>query len=129
MQAERLADEEIVVRWVDRTNPDKFQPPDRISTANFKLRMGESGLSVFRLSVRSPASILASETSGRGDYFFISARVGRIRLATNAEGKSLNLDVIADEQHGLKPGHALIVGEFTKSVPKALRDLFERLPD
>jgi hypothetical protein len=129
MQAERLADEEIVVRWVDRSSPDKFQPPDRISTTNFKLRAGESGLSVFRLSVRSSASILASETSGRGDYFFISAVVGEVRLATNAEGKPLDLDVIADEEGGLKPGHALIVGEFTKSVPKALRDLFQRLQD
>lgn len=40
MQHQRIPDEEILFRRIPPTTP-WFEPPDRISTVNFKLKPGE----------------------------------------------------------------------------------------
>ena len=127
-EPERLSDDEVVVRWINRSDPSRFQPPDRISSGNFKERSGETGLSVFQLTRTSFAAMLEHETRGNpDDYLFVETTVGAIRTLTSAAGLPLDLNVIPDEDGGRKPGHALIVGKITQSASKALSRLFKPL--
>ena len=126
---ERISDDEIVVRWIDRSDPSRFRPPDRVSSGNFKERKGERGVSAFRLSRTSTDQILKSETRGDpSDYIFVAATVGAIRALTNAAGQPFQLDVVSDELEGEKPGHSLIVGTISEAASKALSRLFKPLP-
>lgn len=128
-EQERLADDEIVVRWIDRSDSNRFRPPDRVSSGNFKERKGERGVSVFRLSRTSTDQILKSETRGDpSDYIFVAATVGAIRALTTATGQSFHLDVVSDESEVQKPGHALIIGTISESASRGLSRLFRPLP-
>lgn len=128
-----IVDEEIVVLRIPSGAP-WFEPPDRVSSANFKLdrRRGERGLSVYRLSVVSPAEVLTRPGAIPGS-FLVAASVGSIRALRNAEGTPLSLDVLADDDEGRNPGHAEIrgpeAGKLSPSASRALQRLFERLPD
>lgn len=60
--------------------------------------------------------------------FVVFARVRDIQGLCNSKGEPLNLKVIKDEK-GDNPANALIVGNFTGAVSKALRDCFRRLDE
>ena len=132
MASHHIADEEVLYLRIP-PGSDWFQPPDRITTANYKLdtRKDELGLSVYRASVVSANSVLA-RPDAIPDSFLVSATIGDIRGLKNGIGDPLNLDVIpVNDAHD--PGHAEIrgpkPGRLTKSTSKALRDLFQRIPE
>lgn len=124
----RIEDDEVVYRRVPPTRP-WFEPPDQISTANFKLdlRRGESGLSVYRASVVSAQDVLSKPDAIPGSRI-TQARVGDIRQLPNDKGEPLGLDVLADDD-ATNPGHAEIrgptPGKLAPAASKALRDLFK----
>lgn len=125
-EQEPLADDELVVRWIDRSDSNRFLPPDRIFSGNFKERKGESGISVFRIGLTSMKRILQTETRGNpSDYVFVATTVGAIRTLMRVDGTSFGLDVVSDERQVQKPGHALIVGTITDAASKALSRLFK----
>lgn len=127
MAEERRADEEVVFRRIPSTAP-WFEPPNRISTANFKLnvRENELGISVYRQSVVSATEVLAKPDAIAGSRV-VRCTIGEIRSLRNGKGESLQLDVIRvdDEQN---PGHAEIrgpiPGKLTDAATKRLRDAF-----
>jgi hypothetical protein len=127
---DRLADEEVVFRRIPPTTP-WFEPPDRISTANFKLnvRENELGLSVYRQAVVSAAEVLA-KPDAIADSLVVRCTIGQIRGLKNGKGESLQLNVIRvdDDQN---PGHAEIrgpiPGKLTDAATKRLRDAFHSI--
>lgn len=122
MADEQIADDEWVYRRIPPTEI-YFQPPDRLTSANFKLRRDENGLSVNRASIVSAAAILALPSSIPGSRVAV-ARVSDIRRLTSGSGQPLNLDVIIVEVDGI-PGHAEIIGIRTDAAAKALCKLFQ----
>ncbi len=119
-----LDDNEIVYR---RIPPGEtwLQPPDRITSANFKLEPGEQGLSVYRASVVTPKEVLHRPGVPPG-FRIAEARVGDIRQLTKPEGDRqvpLNLDVVAVADAD-DPGHAEIRGNITRSASRQLAKLF-----
>ena len=129
MAQERLSDDEIVFRRIPPTLP-WFEPPDRVSTANFKLnaRGSELGLSVYRKSVVSAAEVLAKPDAILGSLI-VQCTVGEIRALKNGKGESLHLDVIRVDD-GDNPGHAEIrgptPGKLSDAATKRLRDAFRQ---
>ena len=123
-----LSDTEIVVMRVPPNAP-WFEPPDRVSSANFKLnsRRGDLGLSVYRLSVIRSADVLARPDALPGSRLVVST-VGDIRRACDAAGHALGLDVVATDDGGSNPGHADIrgpvPGKLSSAASKALQRLF-----
>lgn len=124
MTSQPLSDDEVVVR---RVPPGSrwFEFPDRITSANFKLRRGERGLSVYRLNVVSPQTVLNQPGAIPGSRLGF-ATVGEIRRMTGSAGEPLGLDVVVvdDEQN---PGHAEIQGPSLGPFPRAALDSFKRL--
>lgn len=128
MPVDRIDDDELVYRRVPPVTP-WFEPPDQVSTANFKLdqRHGELGLSVYRASVVSAQEVLAKSDAIPGSHV-TRARVGDIRALVNGQQQPLQLDVIiVDDEND--PGHAEIrgpvAGRLAPAASKALRELFE----
>jgi hypothetical protein len=124
-----LSDDEIVFRRIPASHP-WFEPPDRISTANYKLdsRRNEQGLSVYRNDVVSADEVLTRPEAVPGS-FLTFAKVGDIRSLKNGKGEDLDLDVIAVDDDD-NPGHAEIrspePGKLSSAAAKALRGLFQR---
>ncbi len=127
MAEDRLSDDEVVFRRIPPTLP-WFEPPDRISTANFKLnaRVNELGLSVYRQSVVTAAEVLAKPEAIPGSLI-VQCTIGEIRALQNGKGESLQLDVIRVDD-GDNPGHAEIrgpmPGKLSDAAIKRLRDTF-----
>jgi hypothetical protein len=124
-----LGEDEVIVRRIppgDRW----LEPPDRVTSANFKLAKGETGLSVFRLSIVTPEYVLSQPGVIPGS-FLVAARVRDVRTLRSAAGASFSLEVVADDDDGRNPGHAEIRGpvasKLSQSCAKALRDLFQRV--
>jgi hypothetical protein len=124
-----ITDDEIVFRRVPLSEPS-FEPPDRISTANYKLdqRRNELGLSVYRKDVVAADEVLARPDAIPGS-FLTFAKVGDIRSLKDGKGEDLNLDVIAVDDED-DPGHPEIrgpePGKLSAAAAKALRRLLQR---
>jgi hypothetical protein len=125
---DRIDDDELVYLRVPSVTP-WLEPPDQVSTANFKLdqRRGDLGLSVYRASVVRPQDVLAKPDAIPGSRL-TQARVGDIRALVNGQNQPLNLDVIVVDDEN-DPGHAEIrgpvAGRLAPAASKALRDLFK----
>ena len=129
MAEERLSDDEIVFRRIPPTLP-WFEPPDRISTANYKLnaRENELGLSVYRKSVVSAADVLAKPDAIPGSLI-VQCTIGEIRALKNGKGELLQLDVIRVDDAD-NPGHAEVrgpmPGKLSDAATKRMRDAFRQ---
>lgn len=127
MPGEPVRDDEVLLRRI-RPGTDWFQPPDRISSLNFKLRRTELGLSVFRNGAVSEQGLLNRADTIAGS-FIVRATAGDIRALSGMDGQSLQLDVVAVDDED-NPGHAEIrgptPGKLSERASKALRDLFAR---
>jgi len=119
-----IADDEVLYRRIP-PGKDWFEPPDRISSFNFKLPPEKLGISVYRASVVDVLAVLrkpdAKPRSG-----VAQATVSKVRAAQDRKG-TLDLDVMpVDDEND--PGHAEIRGqalrERAKTAAKALRDVF-----
>jgi hypothetical protein len=118
----RIADDEVLYR---RIPPGErwFQPPDRISSYNFKLRDGEVGLSGYRARVVDASGVLSKPEAIAGSRV-AQATAGQVRAAKDGKGDLLGLDVVAvnDEK---EPGHVEIRGPIpgviSDSAAKALK--------
>ncbi|HUY32041.1 MAG TPA: hypothetical protein VMV69_04610 [Pirellulales bacterium] len=120
-----IDDHEVVLRRIP-PGVDWFEPPDRITSANFKLRPGEGGLSVYREKVVTPRQVLDKSNALSGSLVS-SATAGEIRRVVNAAGEPLHLDVVPVDDPS-DPGHAEIRspgGRLTASASKALKMLFK----
>jgi hypothetical protein len=125
-----IADDEVLYRRIPPGN-DWFEPPDRISSLNFKLNLklhpDELGISVYRASACNVAEVLTKPEAIPGSGV-AQTTVGQIRAARDKEGKPLNLDVVPVKDEN-DPGHAEIRGAILREKPKiaakALRDLFK----
>lgn len=129
MHSQRVPDDEIVFRRIPSSAP-WFEPPDRITSANFKLAPKEEGKSVYRASLLTGEELLTRSDAIPGS-FLAQATVGEIRRLENAKGEPLGLDVvaIADETD---PGHAEIrgptAGKLSPAASRALQRLFTLVP-
>lgn len=123
-----IADSELLYRRIPPVTPF-FEPPDRITSANFKLGSDESGLSVYRANLVSANSVLQSPDA-LPNSFLVQATAGDVRRLCKKNGETCGLDVVIDDPDGTNPGHALVVvgpGQaFSKAVSKALSELFRR---
>lgn len=132
MCSERILDEEVICRRIPPSKP-WFEPPNRVSTANYKLdrRQYELGLSVYRLAIVSESAVLEMPDAIPGSRIAITT-VGEIRRLVNGKGEPLHLDVIASADEG-DPGHAEIRGpvhgDLSPAASKALRNAFELVDD
>jgi len=131
VSGEPVSDDEVLMCRIPPGTP-WFEPPDRLTSANFKLnkRQNEQGLSVYRRSILDEQVVLQKPEAIPGS-FVVTATAGEIRNLTNAAGEHLRLDVVpADDEDN--PGHAEIrgpkPGKLALSASKALRDLFARSP-
>jgi hypothetical protein len=116
-----IADDEIVLRHIPG-GPAFQQPPGpRITSLNFKLRRGETGVSVSRASVTSAARLLAIVG---GD----PAAGSRIAAARVGDIRALGLSVDPDPTDA-DPGHAVIRSDTVdlnaQSVRRELARLFQ----
>jgi len=130
VEGDRIEDEEVVYLRVPPM-AHWFEPPDHVTTANFKLddRRGDLGLSVYRQSNVTVEQVLA-KADAIPESRVASATVGEIRRLKNRAKKPepLNLDVIVVDDEN-DPGHAEIrgptPGTLAPAASKALRDLFK----
>ncbi len=129
MSRQWIPDDEVVFRRIPSSAP-WFEPPDSISSANFKLARNELGKSVYRAKIVTGAEVLA-QPDAKPDSFLVQATVGDIRRLTNARGQSLDLDVIAVNDES-DPGHAEIrgptPGRLAPAASKALQRVFTKVP-
>jgi hypothetical protein len=124
-----IPDDEVLYRRIPPVKP-WFEPPDRITSANFRLCKARKdlGLSAYRASRVSAEAVLAKPDAIPGS-FVVVATVGEIRALKNGNGNPLHLDVVAigDEND---PGHAEIrcpvPGTMPESASAALKGLFRR---
>ena len=120
-----IADDEVLYRRIP-PGKDWFEPPDRISSLNFKLRPGELGISVYRKITVNAADVLSKPGAIVGSGV-VQAIVGQIRDARDGNGNLLNLDVVPVNDEN-DHGHAEIRGPergvISKSTAKALKKLF-----
>ena len=122
-----IGDDEILLRRIP-PGTDWLEPPDRITSKNFKLdrRRGELGISVYRQSVVGPQELLARPGVTLNTVVYC-ATAGEVRALSNAAGIHLKLDVIPVNDDN-DPGHAEIrgpqPGRLSAAASKALRDLF-----
>ncbi|MCU0702455.1 MAG: hypothetical protein MUF18_00500 [Fimbriiglobus sp.] len=93
-----LLDDETVLRHIPGGTTWQAPGP-RITSKNFELRAGESGISVSRAGITSPDALMAR----LGD----PAKGSRIASGSVAEVRALGLEVIADPKD-YDQGHALI---------------------
>jgi hypothetical protein len=124
-----IPDDEILFRRIPPTKP-WLEPPDRITSANFKLRKSrnEQGLSAYRASKASAELVLAKPDAIAGS-FVVQATAGEIRALKDGNGTPLHLDVVVVGDKD-DPGHVEIrcpvPGTMPGSASVALRKLFER---
>lgn len=129
MSSGALPDDEIVYRRIPPKSP-WFQPPDQISSANFKLdkRRREQGVSVYRAALLSPDEVLRKAGAIPGS-FIVEATIGEIRKLQSGAGEPLNLDVVMDNEDD--PPHAEIrgptPGHLSASASEQLKRLFPAL--
>jgi hypothetical protein len=120
-----IPDEERLFHRI-RPGSTWFEPPDHVTSANFKIRKKEMGISVYRASVVSEDEVL-QKPGAIPDSIIVETTAGEIRKLTDLPGVSYNLDVIivADEND---PGHAEIRGEalhlHKNPIAKALQKIF-----
>jgi hypothetical protein len=114
MSADVVGDGETVIRHIPAGVHWQVPPDLRISSANFQLRtsLGETGLSVSRVSVTSPDALMAR----LGD----AAAGSKIAAARVADLRTLGLEVVADPIPE-DPGHALIVDSAASLGNRRLR--------
>lgn len=126
MSLRRIPDHEILYRRIP-PGETHFQPPSRITSANFKLRRGELGLSVYRKIAVDLTGVLKRPEAIAGSRI-AQATVGQIRSARNSEDTLLGLDVVATNDEN-DPGHAEIRGPkpglITSSAAKTLSKIFK----
>ena len=125
MSDSTIGDDEVLYRRIPPGN-DWLEPPDRISSLNFKRRRDERGLSVYRASVVSAQQVLDKPGALAGSRV-AQATAGQIRGARDAQGDPLGLDVIpVDDEND--PGHAEIRGatliQRRTIAARALKELF-----
>ena len=101
-----------------------FEPPDRVTSANFKLRKGETGISVYRERYVSEEALLQKPDAIPGS-FVVRATAREVRDLKNGKGEPLNIDAIP-VNHELDPGHAELHGRLNASAAEALKRLFMR---
>jgi hypothetical protein len=124
-----VSDDEVLFRRIPPGKP-WFEPPDRMTSANFKLRKNDLGLSVYRERFVSPGEVL-NKPEAILDSMLAETTAGEVRALSNGEGKPLRLDVVAvgDENDA---GHAEIrgqvAGKLSRSAAGALRGLFQLVP-
>ena len=126
MSESAIADDEVVYHRIP-PGKDYFEPPDRISSFNFKLRPDELGISVYRACFVDVAGVLNKPSAIPGSRVS-HATVRQIRAARDKKGELLLLDVVAVNDEN-DTGHAEIRGPILRQRPKiaakALRDLFK----
>ena len=129
----QIADDEVLYRRIP-PGESWFQPPDRISSGNFKLQGDELGISVYRAITVDVAGVLSKPEAIAGSRV-AQTTAGQIRAASDTKGDPLGLDVVpVDDEND--PGHAEIRGPvpavISSSAAKALKKLFklaESAPD
>jgi hypothetical protein len=120
---ETILDDEVLLRRIPCGKP-WFEPPDRVSSCNFKLRKDETGLSVYRERLASADEVLKKPGAIDGS-FVVRATAGEVRQAKNGKGEPLKLDVISVNDES-DVGHAEIRGHLTASAAESLKRLFKR---
>ena len=125
MSERTIADDEVLYRRIP-PGKDWFEPPDRISSFNFKLPPDKLGISVYRAITVDVAGVLSAPRAIPGSGV-ARATAGQIRAAQDGNGNPLALDVVpVDDEND--PGHAEIRGPALKERPKiaakALRKMF-----
>ena len=130
-----IATEEVLYRRIP-PGKDWFEPPDRITSANFKLGKNkdgtrEEGLSVYRASFVTPAEVLRRPGVEPGTRV-AWAKAGSVRTLEGGNKKPLKLEVVVSDDEN-DPGHAEIRGpeprKLSNSASNALRKLFQLIPD
>jgi len=122
----QIADDEVLYRRIP-SGESWFQPPDRITSGNFKLQGDELGISVYRAVAVDAAGVLSDSRAKPGSRV-AQTTAGQVRAARDGKGNPLNLDVVSinDENDA---GHAEIrgsaLGVYPSIAAKALRDLFK----
>ena len=120
-----IADDEVLYHRIP-PGESWFQPPDRISSGNFKLQGDELGVSVYRASMVEVAGVLSRPDAIPGSRI-ARATAGEIRAARDGKKNPLHLDVVAVDDEN-DPGHAEIrgpvAGVISSSAAKALKKLF-----
>lgn len=117
-----ITDDEIILRHIPGGTTWQAPGP-RITSKNFELRSGETGVSVSRAAITSPDQLMAR----LGD----PAKGSRIAAGAVAEVRNLGLEVVPDPKD-YDPGHAEIrsatadLGDQT--VRRRLAKLFQFLP-
>lgn len=133
MSDDMIADDEVLYRRIP-LGKNWFEPPDRIASGNFKLKDDELGISVYRAAIVNLANVL-NRPEVKHECKVAATTAGRIRAVNNADGKSLNLDVVPVNDEN-DPGHSeirfrdpttgeIVSGKISKSVAKAIRDCFK----
>ena len=120
----QIADDEILYRRIP-PGSNWFEPPDRVTSANFKLRPGEKGISVYRASVVEASAVLSrpDAISGSG---IARATADDIRNLRNGQGEALDLDVVSVDDED-NPGHAEIRGNVAGRIPNSASRALARL--
>jgi len=126
-----IAHDEVLYRRILPGSP-WFEPPDRPTSASFKLKrledgQYEEGLSVYRRAIVCAAEVLAKPEAKPGSIL-AHALAGGVRALQNAAHEPLNLDVLAINDEN-DPGHAEIRGpeprKLPSSAPRKLAKLFQ----
>jgi hypothetical protein len=121
---ETIADDEVLLRRIPSGTP-WLEPPDRVTSANFKLPSGHAGLSVYRQRFLTAVQLLR-RAAAIPCACVVQATAGEVRSLKNGKGEPLNLDVIAVDDED-DPGHAEIRGHLSPSVAQSLKKLFRRI--
>lgn len=119
----QIPDDEVLLRRVP-PGPSWIKEGSRLTSGNFCLRRGESGISVSQGSITTPADLLG----------YIEAPTGwRVALVRAGDVRALGLDVARRRGVGdPDPGHAEIIPArrpLSQAVRKRLATLFKLLPE
>ncbi len=87
MTADSIADDEVILRHIPGGPSWQAPPAGRISSINFRLRPGESGVSVSRAGMTTPDELMQR----LGD----PARGSKIAALTAVEIRAIGLDVVS----------------------------------
>ena len=119
---DHVADDETILRHIPGGTTWQAPGP-RITSKNFELRPGETGVSVSRVAITSPDQLMAR----LGD----PSKGSRIAAGAVAEVRNLGLEVVPDEKD-YDPGHALICSATAdlqdQTVRRQLAKVFQFLP-
>ncbi len=123
MDADSIADDESLLRHIPGGTTFQASGP-RITSKNFELRAGETGVSVSRQAITSADALMTR----LGD----PAKGSRIAVASVAAIRALGLEVVPDPKD-YDAGHAEIRSGTTDvrshSVRNQLKQLFSFLPE